>query len=81
MPANGSPERPRITTIQRLLNIQTIDILLEPEQEAYDDACAGLWDAIGDNRLSANETCAVLVENLVEAIIILCRANAVSVGE
>jgi hypothetical protein len=78
VPADGEPERPHITTIQRLLNIQTTHILPDFEQDAYDTACTGLWDAIGDNRLSAKETCAVLVENLVDAMVILCRCNLVS---
>jgi hypothetical protein len=78
VPADVQPERPHITTIQRLLNIQTAHILPDFEQDAYDTACTGLWDAIGDNRLSAKETCAVLVENLVDAMVILCRCNLVS---
>jgi hypothetical protein len=78
VPVGAGPERPHITTIQRLLNIQTAHILPDFEQDAYDTACTGLWDAIGDNRLSAKETCAVLVENLVDAMVILCRCNLVS---
>jgi hypothetical protein len=78
VPVDAGPERPHITTIQRLLNIQTAHIFPDPEQDAYDIACTGLWDAIGDNRLSAKETCAVLVENLVDAMVILCRCNLVS---
>ena len=78
MPTNGVPERPHITTIQRLLNIQTANVLVATEQDIYETACAGLWDAIGDNRLSAKETCAVLVESLVDMLVILCRCNLVS---
>jgi hypothetical protein len=44
----------------------------------YDGACAGLWDAVGDNQSSAADMCVMLVRHLTSMLTLLCGYKIVS---
>jgi len=47
-------------------------------QDFYDTACSGIWEALGDNHLSAKDTCLNLLSQLVTIIVLFREYQLVS---
>jgi len=78
VPAIAVPERSRMTSIQRILNMQRTRTFSDEHQDYFDAACSGIWETLGDNHLPARDTCLNLLTHLVTVIALFAEYQLVS---
>jgi hypothetical protein len=58
--------------------MQTSRTFSDEHQDFYDAACSGIWETLGDNHLSARDTCLNLLSHLITVIALFAEYHFVS---